>query len=200
VDALEARYLSPGDVSRLLDAAGDSRYHPVFVLLAGSGLRRGEALALKWRDVDLDAGTVQVRGTLVRLDGKLVTTKPKTEKSLRIVPVPASVQQMLRGHRQRQLQERMKAANVWTDTGYVFTTEDGQPADPRNALRALRSAAVKADMTNVGLHTLRHSYATVMLEGGVPLKVGVRAPWPWVSVGHWRHLRSRLGRRRAGGS
>ena len=67
--------------------------------------------------------------------------------------------------------ERLRAGSVWHQTGYVFTTEDGQPCDPRNALRALKSAAAKAGMTGVVLHTLRHSAATVMLTNGVPLKV-----------------------------
>jgi len=171
VETGEARHLPPADVRRLLDAAEGSRYHPLLVLLAGTGLRRGEALALKWSDVDLEANTVRVRGTLSRVDGDLVVTRPKTEKSLRTVPIPASVRAMLKQHRKGQLHERVRAANVWTETGYVFTTETGQPCDPRNALRALTSASRKADLTAIGLHTLRHSYATVMLEAGTPLKV-----------------------------
>ncbi len=171
VETTEARHLAPADVRRLLDAAEGSRYHSLLVLLAGTGLRRGEALALKWSDVDLDAGTVRVRGTLSRVGGDLVVTKPKTEKSLRTVPIPASVRTMLKQHRRDQLHERVRAANVWTETGYVFTTETGQPCDPRNALRALTGAAERAGLKAIGLHTIRHSYATVMLEAGTPLKV-----------------------------
>lgn len=85
------------------------------------------------------------------------------------MPIPASVHAMLRQHRKNQLHERVKAANVWTETGYVFTTETGQPCDPRNALRALTVAAKAAGIEGAGLHTLRHSYATVMLEAGTPL-------------------------------
>ncbi len=77
---------------------------------------------------------------------------------------------MLREHRKAQLKERVAAANVWTDTGHVFTTESGQPMDPRNVLRAITSAAAKAGLTGVNVHTLRHSAATHWLENGVHLR------------------------------
>lgn len=77
---------------------------------------------------------------------------------------------MLKAVKVRQAAERLRAGSVWTDTGYVFTTEFGEPCDPRNALRALKVAATTAELGNVGLHTLRHSAASVMLSAGVPLK------------------------------
>jgi site-specific recombinase XerD len=64
------------------------------------------------------------------------------------------------------------AGSMWQPTLYVFTTELGEPCDPRNALRALKDAAKRAKLpSTVGLHTLRHSAAFVMLSAGVPLKV-----------------------------
>jgi integrase len=63
------------------------------------------------------------------------------------------------------------AGSAWRQTGFVFTTEFGEPCDPRNAFRALRVAAMKAGLQHAGLHTLRHSAASVMLTRGVPLKV-----------------------------
>ena len=68
------------------------RYRNVLVLIAASGRRRGEALALHWSDVDLDAGSIAVRGTLGRVGGKLVISEPKTDRSRRTVPItPALV-------------------------------------------------------------------------------------------------------------
>lgn len=114
---------------------------------------------------------IRVRGTLARVDGELVVTEPKTEKSKRVIYLSPASERVLKAVRLRQKEDRLKAGSVWVQTNYIFTTETGEPCDPRNALRALKSAAKKADLPGVGLHTLRHSAATVMIENGVPLKV-----------------------------
>ena len=83
----EAAYLTPDQVRSLLTAAEGSRYAALFALLVNSGLRRGEALALHWSDIDFDAKLLRVRGTLARVDGELVVTETKTAKSRRVVPL-----------------------------------------------------------------------------------------------------------------
>ncbi len=171
VTARESAYLTPEQVRALLEAAQHSRYAPLFALLVNTGMRRGEALALRWSDVDLENGLLRVRGTLARVDGELVVTATKTKKSRRSIPVSGTVEALLKAVRKQQLADRLKAGSQWHATGYVFTTEDGQPCDPRNALRALKSAAAKVELPGIGLHTLRHSAATAMLTNGVPLKV-----------------------------
>jgi integrase len=98
----EARYLTPEEAGRLLEAAKGDRLYPLLVLLLGSGLRRGEALALHWRDVDLAAGHMRVRWSLARVCGKLQFSQPKTEKSRRFVSLPAPVLETLRRHRVAQ--------------------------------------------------------------------------------------------------
>jgi len=171
VTSKEAAYLSPSQVDTLLDAARTSRYAPVFELLAYTGLRRGEALALRWSDIDLDASVFRVRGTLARIDGELTVTEPKTAKSKRSVHITPTTARIFRQARLTQTEERLKAGSQWQQTGFVFTTQTGEPSDPRNALRALKAASARAGLVGVGLHTLRHSAASVMLSGGVPLKV-----------------------------
>jgi integrase len=166
----EARHLSPAEVSKLLTAAESSRYHRLLTLIAVTGLRKGEALALRWSDVDLDAGQLHVRGTLSRVKGELKVTEPKTAKSRRTLPLSPAVVRLLKGRRKEQRPERLHAGSVWTDTGHVFTTETGAPVGPENALRALKAAAKKAKLEGVGVHTLRHSAATAWLENGVNLK------------------------------
>lgn len=166
----EAHYLSTEQARALITAAeASSRYSLVFELLVNTGLRRGEALALRWNDVDLDGRVVHVRKTLARVDGHLVRTEPKSRKSKRTVPLSTAAVDVLRRVKVRTAEERLKAGNKWTDSGFVFVTEAGEPCDPRNALRALHAAAERAKLPGVGLHTLRHTAVAVMLTNGVPI-------------------------------
>jgi integrase len=167
----ESPHLTPGQVADLLRGAEGSRYAPLFASLVHTALRRGEALALQWSDVDLDKGPLRVRGTLSRIDGQLLVTEPKPAKSKRFVPISEPAEQLLRRVQANQAEERSRAGSAWRQTGFVFTTESGEPCDPRNALRALKVAAARAGLSDVGLHTLRHSAASVLLNSGVPLKV-----------------------------
>ena len=169
VQAKEARYLSGEEVRALFQAAEGYRNASLITLLAFTGLRRGEALALKWDDVDLDAGTLRVRGTLARVNRGLVVTEPKTARSKRVVSLGPAVVDKLRAHRKEQAEDQLRAGPAWESAGYVFTNEIGGPVDPRNALRSLSAAAKRAGLDDVNLHTLRHSAATAMLTGGVPL-------------------------------
>ncbi len=170
VRPIEAKHLDTSTVSTLLMAAEGLRYAPVLKLIATTGLRRGEALALRWSDVDLDAGVLVVRGTLGRVDGKLLITQPKTERSRREIPLPPSVVAMLKAYRKTQLEERLRAANVWQDTGLVFTSELGTPVEPSSLLRDMKLASAKAGLEGVGVHTLRHSAAVAWLEGGTHIR------------------------------
>lgn len=171
VTAKEAAFLDPDAVHRLLDAAQGSRYAPLLELLVNTGLRRGEALALQWSDVNFDDALLRVRGTLARVDGELVVTETKTAKSNRVVPLSEPARVLLRQIRTAQKGDRLRAGSQWIRTEFVFTTESGAPCDPRNALRALKAAAKRSGLPDIGLHTLRHSAASVMLANGVPLKV-----------------------------
>ncbi len=170
VERAEAKYLSAGDVGALLKAAESSRYHALLELIARTGMRRGEALALKWEDIDLDAGTLRIRGTLARVGGELVVTEPKTAKSRRTLPLSPAAVARLKWQRAVRTRERQRAANAWHETGFVFTTETGRPVDGRDLYRTIQAAAKKAKLSGIGIHTLRHSAATAMLENGVNLK------------------------------
>jgi integrase len=141
-------------VRAVLSAAEGTRYAPLFTLLVNAGLRRGEALALQWSDVDLEAATLRVRGTLARVSGKLQVTEPKTAKSKRAVPLSEVAVLALRVMRTEQADERLRAGSRWHQTGFVFVTEFGEPCELRNALRAFKAAAKRAGLpSSVGLHS-----------------------------------------------
>jgi integrase len=166
----EAKHVGAVDVTKLLLCAEGLRYRNVLVLIACTGLRRGEAVALHWSDLDLDARALAVRGTLGRIGGKLIITEPKTERSRRTVPLSAPLVAMLRAHRADQDAERVAADDQWCDHGLVFATEFGTPVDPRNILRTIQIAAQKAGMSQIVVHTLRHSAAVSWLDSSVHIK------------------------------
>jgi integrase len=172
VERREARHLDAAGVVAILRAAEASRYLPALVLIASTGLRRGECLSLRW-DTDvlnLDEGWVKVRRTIGRVEGRLVVSEPKTDRARRTVPLSVAVVAMLRKHKAAQAGERLRAGSQWRDSGLVFTTEFGGPVDPRNLLRVVEAAAASAGVEGVDVHTLRHSAAVAWLEAGVHIK------------------------------
>jgi integrase len=166
----EAKHLDAPTVAAVLTAAEGLRYHRALVLIAATGLRRGEALGLRWEHVNLNDGSLKVAATVGRVGNELVVTEPKTERSRRSVPLSAPVVALLKAQRAAQAAERLHAGDQWTDSGLVFTTEFGCAVDPRNLLRTIEIAAAKAGVEGIGVHTLRHSAAVAWLESGVHIK------------------------------
>jgi integrase len=165
----ETRHLSRSELAALLAALEGTRCERLITFIAHTGMRKGEALGLKWSDVDFDKGRVRITGTLTRLNGALVISEPKTAKSRRTLPLSAPVAALLKAQHTAQAADKLKAGSLWVDSGAVFTTETGAPLDPRNVLRSVEVAARKAGLEDVNVHSLRHSAATMMLESGFHL-------------------------------
>ncbi|MGH9229556.1 MAG: tyrosine-type recombinase/integrase [Acidimicrobiales bacterium] len=153
-------------------AAGD-RLEALAVVVLRLGLRKGEALALRWDDIDLDAGTLAVRGTLKRRrdGGGLYVDTTKTSAGTRELPLVAGTAEALREHRRRQAAERLALGPLWVDSGHVFTTATGTPVDPRNANRWWSALCERAGVGHRRFHAARHTAATLLLDQGVPLEV-----------------------------
>jgi integrase len=165
---VEREPLSVTQVRTLLTAVRDHRLYALFVVLAVLGMRRSEALGLRWEDVDLDAGTVRVRRSLQRVDRALVIMPTKTERSTRVIPLPPIVVAALREFRAIQEKERADLGPRWPDLGYLFTTPVGTPIDPRNCTRVVQDQCVAAGLPRIRLHDLRHGCVSVLLALGVP--------------------------------
>jgi integrase len=127
----EMRVLTPSQVRTLLDAARDHRLEALYVLAVTTGMRQGELLALRWRDVDLGRRTLSVRVTLKRMkQGGYAFSPPKTKRSQRQITLTQRAVEVMRRHRIRQNAERLESP-VWEDLDLVFPNTLGQ-ADGRN--------------------------------------------------------------------
>lgn len=167
----EMTFLSPDQARAFLNAARGDRLEALYSVAVALGLRQGEALGLRWGDVDLDAGTITVRVALQRIDGKLQLVEPKTAQSRRTVAVPSSVAVALREHRVRQLEERLLAGARWQDRGLVFPSTIGTPLDARNVVRHFKAVLSSARLPDMRWHDLRHTCASLLLAQKVPPRV-----------------------------
>ncbi|WP_231618597.1 site-specific integrase [Nonomuraea sp. SBT364] len=162
---------TPSHTYAFLAQAAPHRLSALYRLIALRGLRRGEAVGLRWKDVDLTAGTAGVHWQITQLGWETVQGKPKTEASDRTIALDEDTVTALRMHRKRQATERLAAGEAWTDSGFVFTDEIGRPLHPQQVSDHFYQLAFQAGLPPVRLHDLRHGAASIMLAAGVDLKV-----------------------------
>lgn len=150
-------YLSPEQVRTLLDSTRDDPRHAFYVLALTTAMRRGEMLALRWEDVDLDAGEVDVNATLRQVSRWRFRRDPtKTVKSERRVPLPPEAVDALRSYRREHA----------TSTGFVFARPDGRPWPPAEVTRGFQARLADAGLPKARLHDTRHTAITVALDAG----------------------------------
>jgi integrase len=166
------RVLNPEEVQRLFAAADATPYGAVVRLAVYTSLRQGEVLGLRWRDLDLDGGSLHVQQTVQSLPGRGVFFRqPKSAKSRRAVALSPDTASLLREHHRRQAEERLRAGSAYEDQDLVFATAIGRPIDPSNLRRAWRGIVKRAAIGHLRFHDLRHTHASMMLKQGVHLKV-----------------------------
>lgn len=149
------KWLTTEQARQLLEANRDDKYFIAWLLMLCCGLRRGEILGLRWEDVDFVGQVLHVRRQRIRVDGKVLETRPKSDASIRDIPLDEILIGELR---------KVQAGR------YVLET-DGEPVTDRTLQRALEAALDRAGVPRVTLHGLRHTMASTAASRGVPIKM-----------------------------
>ena len=137
-----------------------------------TGMRRGELLALQWKDINWKDGSLHIRRTVNRYSGQgFVVSEPKTAKSRRKIMLPGFVLDLLREHRAHQLATRLKAGSAWQDHDLVFCNGIGNFSHPNHLGVDFQRLLKQAGLPHIRFHDLRHSAATILLTMGVNAKV-----------------------------
>lgn len=175
VDVYQPKTLSKTEAARLIATLRGDRLEALYAVSLSVGLRQGEILGLRWEDVDFDQGSVLIRKQLQVIDGQPTFTEPKSKMSRRTIPLPASVVDLLGQHRQRQLEERIRAGGQWqSQWGLVFTTPVGRPLDDSSLRKHFKQTLERADLPPMRFHDMRHSAASMLAARGVHPSVAQR--------------------------
>ena len=174
------------ELGAFLDFAANDRLGVLFEVIAASGLRRGEALGLRWDDVDMGRARLVVRRQVVQVDlagrqdcpycgrthAEAAFGRPKTASGEdRIIDLDSSTLGALLGHRLAQEAERTAWGAAYSDHGLIFAKENGEPIPPQRVTERFRQLVVEAGLPRIRLHDLRHGQASLLLAAGVPMAV-----------------------------
>ncbi|WP_308426876.1 tyrosine-type recombinase/integrase [Streptomyces kronopolitis] len=143
-----------------------------FMLAVGLGLRRGEIVGLRWRDIDLDSRTVQIRKQRQRVRGEYYEDDTKNRRK-RTLPLPLLCVAPLRWQRLRQEAMRVSAGADWHKSDLVFTTRTGRAIEGSNVLRSFHRLTAKAGIPRIRVHDARHGAATLLAAGNVHPRVAM---------------------------
>ena len=161
----QARTLGWEEVYKFLQAAQPSGYYALFLIAILTGIRRSELLALRWRDLDMEAGTLAVSRGVVRLGtGEMVIGPPKSGKA-RMLHLPGEAMSCF-----KRMQEQVDDNTPQRDS-LIFCRGDGTPLRPGTVSKAFSQLTKKAGLQGIRLHDLRHTHASLLLGEGVHLKV-----------------------------
>ena len=171
VERREMQVLDEHQTKRLLAVVVGTRLYIPVLLAVTTGLRRGEILALRWQDIDLDQGTLAVRRSLEQTRGGNRFKEPKTQKARRVVALPALTTEALRKLKVEQAKARLLIGAGYADEGLVCARIHGTRLDPAETTAAFAALIKKADLPKIRFHDLRHSHATQLLRQHVHPKV-----------------------------
>ena len=172
LDARKVKPLTGEEIHRLLAANRNHRLYPALLLELGTGIRRGELLALKWENTDLVNGTITIVESLVRTRHGAKVQEPKTKTSRRVIHLPGEVVKELKSYRKSWLENKMALGEKYNNTDIMFSQVNGKPLDPRNFQRTFSEVWLKqANLQKIRFHDLRHTHASQLLALNVHAKI-----------------------------
>lgn len=158
------------ETTRFLKETESSNLYIAYLLALTTGMRQSEILAVRFKDIDFENGTLQVRQTLSH-DGKQIYKETKTKSSTRTISLTEKTIEELKAHKKKVAKEKLAAGASYQDHNLVVCTKLGTPINPRNLLRDFYRLMKKANVPKIKFHGLRHTVATLMLTQGVNPKI-----------------------------
>jgi integrase len=198
IEGREIEMLTAEQINDVLAKLESHALYPIVALALATGMRRGELLALRWEDVDLDDTMLKVERSLEESDRGLRFKAPKTKHGRRAIPLPPTAVEVLRAHRLRQLELRVALGQGKPEPGaLVFCTVEGEPLSPDDLSRDWWRLTLTRKLPRVSFHSLRHSHASALIASGLDvLTISRRLGHgsPVVTLGVYGHMFRDTGR------
>ena len=165
----DAKYYTIEQLEQLLTITKDSNIESAVFLTVHYGFRRGEALGLRWSDINFKEGTLKVCNTRTRV-AKDVEKKPKSESSIRTLPLIPRVTEYLKALKEKQEEDKRTFGNCYNDNDYICRYSDGTPVNVNTINHAFKRTLENNNMPHIRFHDLRHSTASFLIKNGLSLK------------------------------
>ena len=166
----ELRFWRPEELRRFLELVEGHRLEAAWHVAAMTGMRRGEVLGLRWKDIDLDGNRLSVRQAVVAVAYDVLTSTPKSHQA-RVIDLDEATVGQLRVHHAGRDGAQVAGSDGSSENDLVFCREDGSPIHPHTFSQAFERLVAKSDLPRIRLHDLRHTHASIALQAGVPVKV-----------------------------
>ncbi|MFW6015120.1 MAG: tyrosine-type recombinase/integrase [bacterium] len=158
-------------VNIFLDTAKNYCYYSIFYLALNTGMRRGELIGLKWKDISFDKKRIDVKRQIIRTSEGLVSKTVKTSAGNRVIPLLDEVIKFLNSHKIKQSEYKLALGEEYNKKDdLVSCNEDGTPITPRSLLRVYKQIIKEAELPDIRFHDLRHTFATLFIEAGGAIK------------------------------